>query len=298
MSDSDPSDIRQQMRQHPALVAGVDAMRIRLKTTYREHAYPKTIEDLDGESFEPLAGIRVTVHSRHFDWRANIGNRVFMADYVEYLTGINRAVVATVELIDGYVPTYVNKTAFIDSLRVNLEALFNACGYTLHEDAPDGLRQLSKVTVGNTALELMFSPLRLLKGLELPLAQVTVVVEDGHIVLRVPIDRLFENRLSDYSTADSIGPRWNRVHRSALGELENLGTARIWAQATIDYCEPVRPGRAFITDLDVLDHLPSAYGARRPTRRDRRAEAQVLPSRGAPHRARCRWRWWPVPKRS
>ncbi len=257
MSDSETNALPQQLRRHPALVAGANAARACLKTTYREHIYVKTIDELDGESFEPLAGIRATIHSDIDTPRPRKENQVFSADYVEYLTGRDRNVVASVELIDGYVPISVNETAFYDALRTGLERRFNECGYTLREDAPDGLRAMSGRSIGNSMLECMFKPLSILDRLDVSPLQVTTSIENGCIVLRTPVDRLFEKRPFNWGLAAARDDesRWNRVHRSALGPLDNLGAARIWARRTCNYSEPESPGRAVITDMDEL-HEP------------------------------------------
>lgn len=252
MSDSDIPNLQQQMRQHPALWAGVKAMRA--SATYREQIYARAMNQLDGVAFDPLAGIRVTLHTRNATEKQRQDTQVFSGHYVEYLTGHQRVMTATVELIGGYVPMGVDPTAFQDALHTGLESRFNECGYTLQAVAPDGLRALSRWIIGNPMLEILFNPLSVLDNVRLSIQEVSSTVEEGNIVLRLPVSMVTEKPDLPLTVAFSYSdnPRWNRVHRSELGHLAALDSAYIWFATPKYYSDPSPSWRAVITHTDTL----------------------------------------------
>ncbi len=257
--------LQTQMAHHPALAASVSAIRTKLNLTYTEQVYGKALAELVGTSFEPLAGIRVTflpVIEDHVTQPQGSSNLIFMAQYIEYLTGRRRTLAATVELVDGYVPIGVENQAFEDSLRRSVEGLFNECGYTLEEEAPDGLRKMNSVQLGHALLEYLFMPKTVLASIaNIDLDKVEVTVEDGAVVLRTPVAMLqgsshpsalyLSRSLGGWGPEEFTSAEFNVIRRDALGTLSNLLEGKnLWLEKA--RLSEGTFGRTFLTDETEL----------------------------------------------
>lgn len=262
--------LQTQMSKHPALTASVGAIRVKLDLKYTEQIYSKTLAELEGVSFEALAGIRITflpIIEGHVTQPEGSSNLIFMAQYVEYLTGRRRTLAAVVDLVDGYVPIGVEQRAFEDAFRHSIEASLNECGYTLEEDAPDGLRKMEKVTLGHKQLQYLFYPLTVLCGIDgIDMEKVEVTVEDNAVVLRTPLP-IFHHAKGYRSMRSLMGfpmtnpeelyeSHFNRIHRSQLGGLnELLGGKNLWVEF-----ESARLGKFKRTFLTTETSLENPFG--------------------------------------
>lgn len=162
MNDITPAAV--QGDNHPALLASVSELKTKLGGSYKEQVYNKQLADLAGVTFEPLAGLKVTFLPTLFPsstFRApDNSNLILSANYVEYLTGHQRVLLATIELVGGYVPFNVSAGAFGDALRHSVEHYLNTCGYSMASEVPDGLRQINHVQIGHDRLTKLFDPTR------------------------------------------------------------------------------------------------------------------------------------------
>lgn len=118
-----------------------------------EEFYERKISDLEGESFQPLAGINVTfgkVQATTASQEEAI-NEVLSLEYVEYTTGFRLTIKAAVTFDPGYFPIGIEAKAFNDALTLKLEEILNTCGYTQESDVP-GLRTVASLSTGNVRL--------------------------------------------------------------------------------------------------------------------------------------------------
>lgn len=259
--------LQTQMSKHPALTASVGAIRVKLDLKYTEQIYSKTLAELEGISFEALAGIRITflpIIEGHVTQPEGSSNLIFMAQYVEYLTGRRRTLAAVVDLVDGYVPVGVEQRAFEDAFRHSIEASLNECGYTLEEKAPDGLRKMEKVTLGHKQLQYLFYPLTVLRGIDgIDEEKVEVTVEDNAVVLRTPLsifhhDKGYRSMRSlagfpMFDPEECYESYFNRVHRSHLGGLNELrGGKNLWVELGNARIGEFK--RAFLTTETTLEN--------------------------------------------
>ncbi|WJJ55031.1 hypothetical protein [Xanthomonas phage RTH11] len=194
MNDITPSTI--QPDNHPALLASVSELKTKVVSTYKEQVYRKSLSDLAGMTFEPLAGLRVTFlpsmfPTSSFEQPEN-SNVVYTVHYVEYLTGHQRILMAVVDLAEGYVPLNVSRTAFKDALKHSLEFHLNESGYSLADTPPDGLRKVSNVHIGHERLEALFNPTAFVKnmvlryGVRTTREKISVEIVGNHLVSSAP----------------------------------------------------------------------------------------------------------------
>lgn len=123
---------------------------------YSEDNYEKTIHDLVGVSFSPLAGIHLTflepkAKANSSSWQRDY---YFAGDYVEYGTGFKMRLHLRVSLDPGYFPLGVSKDALHCAARAGIEEYLNTCGYTIDENIHyDGLRSFTNVEIGNDTFD-------------------------------------------------------------------------------------------------------------------------------------------------
>lgn len=251
------------MDQHPALLASVRAIRTKLNLPYTEHVYGKSLSELAGVSFEPLAGITVTFLPTlldHVDVESQNSNLIFMGHYVEYLTGHRRTVGAVVSLADGYVPLKVEAKALNASLLRSLEYHLNECGYTTQSNAPDGLRLITVKQIGHALLDLLCDPIRAFGDWEVQEDKVTIDVVGEHIQLQV--DATYYIARSDTLALKSMElgvhllrhirghsrtPYGNLIHSSVMGPLAEVGGQNIWVESGYEF-----PANLYVSHEDVL----------------------------------------------
>lgn len=147
---------------NPTLMASIAELKTHIPSQYQEQVYHKTLSDLAGTVFEPLAGLKVTWLPTLFPQgtfeRPENSNLILSANYVEYLTGHQRVLLAAIEIMPGYVPFNVNGKAFDDALQHAVEYHLNLCGYTMAKTPPSGLRKVEHVQIGHNRLNRIFNP--------------------------------------------------------------------------------------------------------------------------------------------
>ena len=197
-----------------------------------EDHYNKSIAELAGQSFKPLAGFTVTFGRPMAESTVQNTalNEAFFFNYVEYTTGFRLIMHAFVILDEGYYPLGVSWDAFNDAMLLRVEALINECGYTTLMTPPSGLRAVVFSPYKNWRLSSLFDMDKELHAFVFDKLAANVEFEETeeHLVFRIPTQAVMGKAATELGgPSKDHEPQY--VHRSALGILVNYVGKTIWA---------------------------------------------------------------------
>ena len=255
------------MRQQASISAKKTRQSI-LKDRLTEEVYQQTIAELEGQSFQPLAGITVTFGKPYAtsSLQGEPDNAFVRFDYVEYTTGFRLTMIAVVELDKDYLPIGVERKALYDATYLKLEEILNSCGYTVDSEPSPGLRGVTNLKTGNDHLSIVFEldkylhqfyfDARLDLTERLPMPSVQFEETDTHVIFRLPSTGVLLSH-SQYSpfSHEVAGLPMALLPVSELGVLATLKGQRVWKAGD----ERLARGDSHEVTPVTQDEIPDVY---------------------------------------